>query len=313
MTLYTDNRYLEGAREKLGGRAEVLLATDFTPVFARLAVTGARTLGYHAETTLVPELRELEKSGLELVDVTGEIERCMAVKRPAELGSIGMACAIAERVYVEILDFLEEGVTERAVANEMEYRFRKYGASDRSFETIAAFGGNAAVPHHECSNRALREGDAVLLDFGCVFEGYCSDMTRTVVFGKPDPEFERAYEAVLASHEAAVSGIRAGMTGKEADAIARNALAERGLAQYFTHSLGHGVGVNIHEFPRLSPKSEAVLADGMVFSIEPGVYLPGKFGIRIEDTVTLSDGRVRSFMKQPKALLSVCGKKRTQK
>lgn len=303
MTLFTDNRYLEGAKAVLSGKVDVKLGVNADGALQLIKDSGAKTLGYVGSATLVPEYEVLKQSGLNLVDVTREVEAKMAVKTEEELSVIEVACHIIEDVYAEILDYLTVGVTEKDVANEMEYRFRKHGASDRSFETIAAFGENAAVPHHESGERQLKEGDVVLLDFGCVYKGYCSDMTRTFVFGTPSEEFVKDYNAVLGAHLVAADGIRAGMTGKEADALARNYLKERNLDTLFTHSLGHGIGVNIHEFPRLTPSGETALSGGMVFSIEPGIYKPSKYGIRIEDTVTLSGGKVKSYMKQPKSLL----------
>lgn len=301
--LFTDNRYLEGAKEAFSGRAEVKLAVDFGGAAEELRRAGAKTVGYAAERTLVPEREEMERAGFALRDVSAEIAALMAVKGADEREKISRSCRIAEAAYRDVLGFLREGVTERDIAGELEYRFRRHGASDRSFESIVAFGENSAVPHHESGERRLKEGDVVLLDFGCVWGGYCSDMTRTLVFGAPDAAFCRAYAAVLGAHERAADRIRAGMTGRQADALARDYLAEREYGAYFTHSLGHGVGVNIHESPRLSASSDAVLAENNVFSIEPGVYLPGRFGIRVEDTYVLSGGRTKSFMSETKSLL----------
>ena len=143
------------------------------------------------------------------------------------------------------------------------------------------------------------------MDFGCLYKGYCSDMTRTMFFGEPDEEFERIYLAVLLAHKTAAANIKAGITGKEADKYARDVLESLGYGRYFTHSLGHGIGVNIHEFPTLSPRGEVALENGMVFSDEPGIYLNGKFGVRIEDSCYLKDGKFHTFMKDDKSLVVI--------
>jgi len=168
-----------------------------------------------------------------------------------------------------------------------------------------AFGANSSVPHHETGLRKLKFGDIILLDFGCKFGGYCSDCTRTFLFGddKKHQNFKTAYEHVLTAHMLVKERITDGMTGSEADAIARGYLKENGLDKFFSHSLGHGIGVNIHEFPRLSTRSEDILKNNMVFSDEPGVYFEGDFGIRIEDTVTLKDGRAVSLTNSDKKLI----------
>ena len=196
-------------------------------------------------------------------------------------------------------------MTENEVAAELEYLMRKYGASGTSFPTIVAFGKNASVPHHETGLTKLRFGDAVLIDFGCKTGGYCSDCTRTFLFGddKKHGEFKAAYERVLTAHNLVKEGVTDGISGKAADAFARDYLAKFGLDKYFTHSLGHGIGVNVHEHPYLSPKSENLLRNGMVFSDEPGVYFEGDFGIRIEDTIALIDGKVVSLTDSDKKLL----------
>ena len=194
----------------------------------------------------------------------------------------------------------------KQIAAELEYLFKKNGASDKSFDTIIAFGANSAVPHHETGNKKLTKNMPVLMDFGCIYRGYCSDMTRTLWFGDtPSEKFLSAYEAVYDAHMNASENIVQGMNGGEADALARDILNNRGYGEYFTHSLGHGIGVNIHEEPRLAPKQECVLVNGMVFSNEPGVYFDGKFGIRIEDSVYMQDGKVHSLMQDDKKLIIV--------
>ena len=196
-------------------------------------------------------------------------------------------------------------MSENEVAAELEYLMRSYGASGTSFSTIVGFGKNSSIPHHETGEDKLKFGDIILIDYGCKVGGYCSDCTRTFLFGddKKHGEFKKAYSRVLEAHMAAKEKITDGVTGREADAFARDYLRGFGLDKYFTHSLGHGIGINIHEYPMLSPKSLQVLKNGMVFSDEPGVYFEGNFGIRIEDTVTLYGGAVQSLTDSDKNLI----------
>lgn len=300
---FTDPRYAEGAKEALrNSYTGVAIAKNEDSVFDFIKSKKIKKLAVPVERLTQPEYERLRRR-FKLVDSTPAFVKAMSVKNEEELANISRACEIAEEAYLQLLSFLKEGVTENETAGYLEYLMRKCGAEDRSFETIAAFGKNSSVPHHASDGTKLKSGTPILLDFGCKVNGYCSDITRTLWFGgKPDDEFKSVYESVLTSHLLARDNIRAGMKGREADAIARDYLAKQGLDKFFTHSLGHGIGINIHEFPTLSPKGEAALQDGMVFSIEPGVYFEGKFGIRIEDSVTLKDGRVVSFMKTDKNL-----------
>ena len=256
------------------------------------------TIGVPYQHVSVAALRLYEREGHETVDCMPAIARAMLIKTPEELANIARACEIAEDAFLSLLPELKEGMTESETAALLEYKMRSLGASGVSFDTICAFGENGSVPHYETGTRKLRFGDPILLDFGCKFNGYCSDITRTFLFGDDGKheEFKLLHAKVLMAHELVKERVAAGMTGREADAIARNYLHSKGLKDCFTHSLGHGVGLQIHEPPYLSPRSDEALEDGMVFSDEPGVYLCGKLGIRIEDTVTIREGRVVSFM-----------------
>ncbi|MBD5585258.1 MAG: aminopeptidase P family protein [Clostridia bacterium] len=229
----------------------------------------------------------------------------MAVKQSYEIDNIKKACEITDRAFKELLPRIKEGMTENTVASELEYLMRKYGASGTSFSTIVAFGKNSSIPHHETGEDRLKFGDIVLIDYGCKVGGYCSDCTRTFLFGddKKHDEFKKAYAHVLKAHMLVKENVTDGITGREADGFARDYLRTYGLDKFFTHSLGHGIGINVHEHPMLSPKSLDVLKDGMVFSDEPGVYFEGDFGIRIEDTITLSEGKVISLTNSDKNLI----------
>ncbi len=295
-TLYTDMRYMEAAEKLLQG-------TDVTPVLYKQSELLERLKGYESvgvsfEQITHVEYLTLENAGVKLVNVDEPLRRAMSVKNDWELENIQKACEIAEDAFNALLPQVQEGMTETEVAALLEYEMRKRGAQGLAFETIVAFGAHAAVPHHETGLTKLAFGDEILIDFGCRVNGYCSDITRTFLFGDDGnhEEFKKAYTAVLTAHNLVKENLKSGMTGKEGDAIAREYLKSQGLGELFTHSLGHGIGLNVHEAPGVSPRSETVLTDSMVFSDEPGVYKAGEFGIRIEDTITLKDGKVMSFM-----------------
>lgn len=301
---FTDPRYAEGARAALKNSfVAVEVAKSEESVLDYIKTKKVKTLAVPMERVTLPQAALFKKKKFKLVDSMPALTAAMCVKTEEELACIRKACEIAEAAYTELLGLLKEGMSENETAGLLEYLMRKHGAFDRSFETIAAFGKNTSVPHHASCGDKLAKGMPVLLDFGCVYGGYCSDITRTFLFGdNGDTEFKEVYGRVLEAHMLAAEGIRAQMTGIQADAFARDHLKKYGLDKFFTHSLGHGIGVNIHEAPYLSARSGNILADGMVFSIEPGVYFEGKFGIRIEDSVTLENGRVQSLMKTDKRL-----------
>lgn len=301
-----DNRYLKAAEKALNKKGvEVVLGSDYKVLCEKAQSSGVKTIGIDFTKVTLREYDNLKKLGFEYVDISGELVAMMSIKSEEELKYIKKACEIAEKSWLAVLPFIKEGITEKQLAAELEYNFRKNGASGTSFDTIVAFGKNAAVPHHETGDTKLKKNQCVLMDFGCLYKGYCSDMTRTMFFGIPDEEFEKAYLAVLLAHKTAADKIEAGITGKTADSYAREVLESLGYGKYFTHSLGHGIGVNIHEYPVLSPRGEAVLENGMVFSDEPGVYINGKFGIRIEDSCYLANGKFHTFMKDDKSLVVI--------
>ncbi len=296
VTLYTDMRYMEAAEKLLAG-------TDVKPVLYNQSeglkrLAAYESVGISFDQTTHSEYLALEKAGVKMKNIDGAYEQAMSVKNEWELSNIAKACEIAEDAFNALLPEIKEGMTETEVAALLEYKMRAFGAQGLSFETIVAFGAHAAVPHHETGQTRLKFGDEILIDFGCKVNGYCSDITRTFLFGDDGrhEEFKKAYAHVLAAHNLAQEKITSGMTGKEADAVARDYLKANGYGELFTHSLGHGIGLNVHEKPSVSPKGEQILCDTMVFSDEPGVYKAGEYGIRIEDTVTLENGKIKSFM-----------------
>lgn len=299
---YTDPRYFEGAKTALkGSDVEVKLykgpLTDILKPYKEIALP--------LSTTYYNDYKKLSDAGFAICDSEAAFKKAMAVKKPYELDYIKKACELTDKSFLSLLPSIKEGMTENEVAAELEYLMRKNGASGTSFQTIVAFGENSSIPHHETGFRKLKFGDIILIDYGCKVGGYCSDCTRTFLFGddKKHSRFKQTYEYVFNAHMLVKENLRENMTGKEADAIARNYFKELGLDKFFTHSLGHGIGVNIHEFPYLSTKSEDILLNGYVFSDEPGLYFEGDFGIRIEDTVTLSGGKAVSLTNSDKKLI----------
>ncbi len=230
----------------------------------------------------------------EFPNVKSMIMDIRLVKDANELELMKNAQKIADTAYLEMLSFVKEGVSEQELKAELEYRMAKYGAQRTSFDTIVLFGSHAALPHGEPAGRVLSPGDVMLFDFGCVYEGYCSDVTRTVFFQEVSEKAQHAYETALTAHKMARDFIGAGKKCADADKIARDYIESNGYVGAFGHSLGHGVGVKVHEHPTLGQSSQEIFQNGMVFSVEPGIYLPGEFGIRIEDTYYLEDGNLIS-------------------
>jgi Xaa-Pro aminopeptidase len=222
-----------------------------------------------------------------LVPTAGWVETLRIEKDEEEIEQIRRAVQLASRAFSETLPFLRPGIREMEVAAEIEYRMRRYGAEQPSFETIVAFGERTALPHARAGSRALRQGECALMDLGAILDGYVSDMTRTVFLGKPPRKLSRMYRAVLEAQKEAEEAVRAGVECRAVDRAARRVLDRYGYGRYFTHSTGHGVGREIHELPRIAKKQRARLPERAVITVEPGVYIPGLGGIRIEDVVVV--------------------------
>jgi Xaa-Pro aminopeptidase len=244
-------------------------------------------------------------AGAEPVPSEGMVEEFRERKQPAEIEAITRAQRIAEKVLHETFSLVREGVEERELANEIDYRFRKAGGERPSFDTIVASGPNTSKPHAIPSARKIRLGDFVLFDMGTVVDGYASDMTRTVVLGKADARQREIYTAVLEAQNAAIEGISAGMKCADADRLAREVIEKAGYGREFVHSLGHGVGLEVHESPRLSARSEAVLKPDSVVTVEPGIYIPDWGGVRIEDMVAITGKGCVNLTLMPKELMEL--------
>ncbi len=295
--LFVDNRYYFAAKSQAKAQC-VLLNENSLSQF--INDNNVKFVGIVYEYTTASFLDKLKGLNVEIYDCSEYIFNLTSVKTDSEIEVIKQSSIIAEKSFYQLLPLIKEGVSEKDLKAELEYLMAKNGADKPSFNTIIAFGENSAIPHHKTSNAKLKNNQPVLIDFGSLYGGYCSDMTRTLFFGTPTEDFLKVYDAVKTAHLTAFNKITAGITGKVADGYAREVITNYGYGEYFTHSLGHGIGVKIHESPRLSIKSDYVLKDGNVFSIEPGVYLNGKFGIRIEDTAYLVNGKCVSMMTSDK-------------
>jgi len=292
--LATDFRYYEQVERQSPQFKLARIKEKFTDLLpALIGDMDIRRLGFESEDLTVAlhgRLSDALGEGVEFVATSGIVEGLRAVKDEDELATLRRAIALGDSAYSHIADFMAPGMTEQQVAWELESFMRTHGAEKVAFEIIVAAGPNGAMPHARTTDHAIQAGEPVVMDLGAVIEGYHSDLTRTVALGEADGRYREVYEIVLRAQRLALQGIRPGMTGQEADAIAREAIAEAGYGDVFGHGLGHGVGLVIHEKPgvgRLSDKD--VLQPGMVFSVEPGIYLPGEFGVRIEDVAVLCE------------------------
>lgn len=305
--LIIDGRYYEKACGTVRGLTVIREKSRLSQLNELLERHCARMIAIEAETVTVSELStyrqqlkaDIDDSG-RLSDTINEMRMC---KTSEELDRIRAAQRIAEAAFEHILGFIKAGVTEREIALELDFFMLRNGAEALSFDTIALTGKNTSLPHGVPSDTAVKTGDFVLMDYGAVVDGYHSDMTRTVCVGAPDDEMCEVYETVLSAQQAAIDTARAGVSCRDMDAAARRVIESSGYGEFFVHSLGHGVGLEIHEFPNAAPRSNAVLRNGMVITAEPGIYIPDKFGVRIEDFLAICDENPENLTKSPKNLI----------
>ena len=290
---FTDVRYDTQAHAEVKG-AKVVIARQAVLNAAAdriAALRGKQTIAIEADHVTVSDrkrLNDLLPTHLRLKNASSLVERARMVKDEDELAVIRSAVNLGAKLFDRALEVMRPGVKESDVAAEMEYAARRAGAEEMSFSTIIASGERSALPHGRASDKPIKPGGFAVCDFGVILDGYCSDQTRTVWVGSVSEDARVGYEAVLEAQLAAIAAVRPGVSVGEVDGAARKVLRKRGLGRYFTHSTGHGVGLEIHEAPRLAAGQKAVLQPGMVITIEPGVYFPGKWGVRIEDMVTVT-------------------------
>jgi Xaa-Pro aminopeptidase len=300
-----DFRYVERAEREVASGFE--RRTVERRLLPELGAALSGRVGYDDAATSVRNLGRLTEAlgeGVELVPAAGLVEELRRAKDPDEQRAIAEAARLADDVYEWTLGRGLAGRAEREVARTAEARIRELGG-EPAFPVIVAGGANGALPHAEPSEREITVGELVVFDMGALLDGYCSDCTRTYATGDVGEEGRAAYELVRDAQAAALDGIRAGIGAKEADSIARDRIAEAGHAEHFGHGLGHGVGMEVHEAPRLSQRSDEELAAGDVVTVEPGVYIPGRFGVRIEDLVVVTEEGHRNLSSLPKELTVV--------
>lgn len=303
----TDGRYIEAAQEQIEG-AEVLRATQEKSHMALakeyIEARKLHNIGFESGTMTVDSHRRYtqELPGI-LTPAQELLDALRASKDGGELALMRRAQEITDEAFRAVLNFIRPGMTEREIAARLVYELMSRGGDKVSFDPIVAAGTNGSRPHAVPGDQVVDAGMFITMDFGCKVGGYCSDMTRTVALGQPTGEMEDVYNAVLDAQKAGINAARAGVTGREIDAAARHVLEEAGLGQYFSHSFGHSLGVDIHESPNASSKETRPMPVGAVISAEPGVYLPGRFGVRIEDVLILSETGCEDITRSPKNLI----------
>ncbi len=306
---FTDGRYTEQAHEEVqGARVHIAKGAVLTAAARWISDGRLKSVGFESERMTVATRDAAAKAmgkRTRLRPVAGLIEQLRIIKDEEELARIRAAVELASELFEGAMKAIRAGVAESAVAAELEYAARRAGAEGMSFETIVAGGARSAMPHGRASSQAIPNRGFVILDYGVILAGYCSDMTRTVHVGQVTARERDMYEAVREAQEAGIAAVRAGVAAGEVDAAARKVLQRAGRGKYFTHSTGHGVGLEIHEPPRLGRGQTELLRPGMVVTVEPGIYVPGKGGVRIEDIVHVTERGCDVLTPTTKELLSV--------
>ncbi len=305
--LFVDGRYYEAATKKATNATVVLIEKLFNQMNELLLAQGIEKVIIETENEIsfLNVLRKNLKVNVSASDsLSARLASMRSIKCKDEIESIVLAQRIAEKAYEDVLDFIKVGVSEREIAAFLEYRMKLYGSERYAFETIAVSGPNSSLPHGVPTDRKVIEGDFITMDFGAVINGYCSDMTRTVAVGYATEEMVRVYNTVLLAQKTVIDTVAAGVDCKVADAAARDVIINAGFGEFFNHSTGHGIGLQVHEIPNLSPRSEGVkLRAGQVVSNEPGIYIPEKFGVRIEDMLFVTKSGCKNLTKAPKHLI----------
>jgi len=305
-TFYTDPRYFAAAKEKLAGFAvkSVKAVESLETIASDLSQSGFKKVGYEDEFITVKGFKSFKEKlkAFTLKPASSDIDALRLVKSELEIAQIKQAQLLAEKAFEKIVDALKVGITEKEVATALNIECLKLGADDMAFKPIVAFGENSAIPHHKPSDKKLEKNDIVLIDFGVKLNGYNSDMTRTFCFGTPSEKIVNVYEVVLEAQNYALKHIKAGLTCKEADSFSREYIKAHGFGEEFSHSLGHGIGLLVHENPFLRDKSNDLLLPGMIVTIEPGIYIEGVGGVRIEDMVVIREDGVENLTSTAKKL-----------
>ena len=305
--LATDFRYTEQATNQ-APNFEVLQVAGWKWLVEQLEKIGPARVGFESQHVTMAAYRRIvsaikdmdEDKRPTMVATSNLVENIRAVKDVHELTMLQNVIDISDKAMETVIPTLQAGQTEREIAWMMEKAMREFGADSLSFDTIVAGGPNGAMPHHRAGDRPVREGEPIVIDMGAKLNGYCSDITRTACIGQPDDQFRKIYNLVLGAQLTAIATLKPTLNGEEADNLARTVLDDAGYKENFGHSLGHGIGLAVHEFPRVGPTSPDILEESMVFSVEPGIYLSGWGGVRIEDLVVLEGEGARPLSKARK-------------
>lgn len=302
----TDFRYIEQARNQCKGFEIVQICHEKTIVDI-LNGLGITRLGVEEDYMTLEQFTKFnnELEAIEILPLEASILKMRSIKMEDEIINIEKAAEIADQAFDHILNFIKPGISELSIALELEFFMRKRGASRLSFEPIVASGKRSSLPHGLASNKILEVGDLVTLDFGCVYNGYCSDMTRTLVLGKANERQKEIYGLVLEAQLGSLGAVKPGITGAELDSVARTIITDKGYGQYFGHGLGHGVGLEIHELPKINSKGNLPIDVGMVLTIEPGIYIPDFGGVRIEDLLVVTEAGYKLLSKSTKDLIEL--------
>lgn len=308
--LITDSRYTEAA-----GKESDLTVIEENAAHKRTQILhecleqdAVTAVGYEDEDLRCSAFAKLKNELTEVTDwmpLGHQIEGMRQIKTEEELQYLEKAEAIGDAAFSDILEILRPGLTEKEIAAELEYSMKKHGAGGFSFSTIVASGLHSSMPHAIPTDKQIEAGDFVTMDFGCTYEGYCSDMTRTVVVGKANERQKEIYEIVLRAQRNCLEHLHAGMSGREADGYARQVISDAGYGECFGHGTGHSVGLYIHEEPRISPLDRTILQENMIETVEPGIYIPGFGGVRIEDMVVITKDGHRNLTHSPKELIEL--------
>ncbi|OIN68477.1 Xaa-Pro dipeptidase [Exiguobacterium sp. KRL4] len=303
----TDFRYTEQAADQVKGMEIVQIERSIPETMGELMVGArVRAVGVEKDAMTLSSFEAFDQaSSVELVPTTGIVENLRLIKDSSEIKMIKEAVELADATFHHILTYIQAGRTELEVSNELEFFMRKQGATSSSFDTIVASGYRSALPHGVASSKVIQTGELVTLDFGALLNGYVSDITRTVAIGPISPELQKIYDTVLKAQLAGVDGLRPGITGIEADALTRDIIKDAGYGEYFGHSTGHGIGLEVHEGPGLSFRSETKLEPGMIVTVEPGIYVPQVGGCRIEDDVLITASGREILSSSPKELITL--------
>ncbi len=303
----TDGRYATQAKEQVNGFSVITFRDKFRELGRLIKKLKIRSLGFESGNLTVAKMSDLEKNvgSVALKPYAGKLDSFRTVKDAEEVRVLKKAAFIASESLREVVPFIKPGVREIEIAAELEYSMRQKGGDDTAFRTIVASGYRSALPHGISSTKKIEKGDFVLIDYGVVYQGYCSDETCTFVVGKPTAKQKRIYGIVKKAHDLAIKAVKSGKFLKEVDDMARNHIGKMGYKRYFNHSTGHGIGLCVHEQPLVSFRSKGKIQRGMVFTIEPGIYLPKWGGVRIEDTVIAKSSGSEIITRSDKTLISV--------